>query len=159
MFLSVCLKPSHCTIVLKIKLRNDVCPALLRSAISHSLQCCCVGHFLGQFSHLGKINSPAASRPPTGVAPSHVSEDLFLQVPPLCCRSSPGQREHSHQQGHNTQAIHTDTHTHTHVCMYAHILYMDTHTYTHIVYTVGKISILTPADFASLATCKEMCDL
>ena len=27
------------------------------------------------------------------------------------------------------------------------------------LYTVGKISIWTPADFASLATCKEMCDL
>ena len=27
------------------------------------------------------------------------------------------------------------------------------------IYTVGKISIWTPADFASLATCKEMCDL
>ena len=26
-------------------------------------------------------------------------------------------------------------------------------------YTVGKISIWTPVDFASLTTCKEMCDL
>ena len=29
----------------------------------------------------------------------------------------------------------------------------------HTWHTVGKISIWTPADFASLATCKEMCDL
>ena len=28
-----------------------------------------------------------------------------------------------------------------------------------ISYTVGKISIWPPADFASLATCKEMCAL